>query len=76
MFSFSITEMCPFVERKIRARRKKRAMMTGASLRAKKSAGVRNGGFFTLRSARSIFGGVHAAAENKFKFLSPQDGET
>ena len=41
-------------------------MMTGASLCAKKSAGVRNGGFFTLRSARSIFGGVHAAAENKF----------
>ncbi|HIS66302.1 MAG TPA: hypothetical protein IAC18_01940 [Candidatus Scatomorpha merdipullorum] len=55
---------------------KKRAMMTGASLRAKKSAGVRTGRFFTLRSAQSIFGGVHAAAENKFKFLSPQGGET
>ena len=41
-------------------------MRTGASLRAKKSAGPRADGFFTLRSARGIFAGVHAAAENDF----------
>ena len=41
-------------------------MRAGASLRAKKSAGPRADGFFTLRSARGIFVGVHAAAENDF----------
>ena len=49
----------------------KRPMETGSSLRAKKSAGPKAGRFFTLRSARSIFGGVHAAAENGFIILSP-----
>ena len=44
-------------------------MRAGASLRAKKSASVRTGRFFTLRSARSIFGGVHAAAENDFNLF-------
>ena len=45
-------------------------METGASLRAKKSVGPKADGFFTLHSARGIFGGVHAAAENGFNFIS------
>ena len=45
-------------------------MRTGASLRAKKSASVRTGRFFTLRSARGIFVDVHAAAENDFNYFA------
>ena len=45
-------------------------MRTGASLRAKKSAGPRADGFFTLRSARGIFVDVHAAAENDFNYFA------
>ena len=43
---------------------RERPMETGAALRAKKSTSLRTGGFFTLRFAQSIFGDVHAAAEN------------